>query len=188
MRFRSAWRRGSVLVLGAALVSSAFFGAAVASAQAPPTLPSLAIITSVRDASGAAVATGNVSAMVGTTVCQTKPISANLALEIGQPNQPDACKAAAGTITFSVDGRAANETIQVRQGVPQTVALTLRAAGTATPTGTAAPTGTGTAPRPAATGNGGYLSEDGGSLLAAGLGAIALAAVGGSLVVRRVRR
>jgi hypothetical protein len=168
-------------VLGAALVGSAILGPSIASAQAPPTLPSLAIITGVRDPAGAAVTSGNVSAMVGTTVCQTKPIAANLALEIGQPNQPDACKATSGTISFSVDGRAANETIPVRQGVPQTVALTLRAAGTATPTAT-------TAPRPAATGNGGYLSEDGGSMLALGLGVLALTAVGGSLVVRRVRR
>ena len=180
MRFRSVWRRGSVLVLGATLVSSAFFGAAIASAQAPPTLPSLAIITGVRDPAGAAVTTGNVSALVGTTVCQTKPISANLALEIGQPNQPDACKATTGTISFSVDGRAANETIPVRQGVPQTVALTLRAPGTATP----APA----APAPARTGDGGSLSAEDGSLLALGLGVIALAAVGGSRVVRRVRR
>src|SRR2546428_6800321 len=122
MRFRSVWRRGSVLVLGAALVSSAFLGAAVASAQAPPTLPSLRIITGVRDTTGAAVTTGNVSALMGTTVCQTKPISATLALEIGQPNQPDACKATTGTISSSVDGKPANETIPVRQGVPQTVA------------------------------------------------------------------
>ena len=174
MTFRSVWRKGSVLVLGAALVGSAFAGALAVSAQAPPSLPSLIIVTGVKNEQGAAVTSGTVAALVGTTKCQEKPLSATLALEVGQPSQPDACKAASGKISFTVDGKSVVETADIKPGVPQNLALTLGQAPGA---------------RPAGTGTGGY-ADNGGSngMLALALGAVALATVGGGLAVRRVRR
>lgn len=177
MSFRSVWRKGSVLVLGASLVASAFAGAVAVSAQAPPSLPSLIIVTGVKDEKGAAVTSGTVAALVGTTKCQEKPLGANLALEVGQPSQPDACKAATGKISFTVDGKSVVETADIKPGVPQNLALTL---------GQAAGAGV---PGAARTGTGGYAGGGSDSgMLALALGAIALATVGGGLAVRRVRR
>ena len=180
MNLRFVWRKSGALVLGAALVGSAFFGAISASAQAP-TIPTLVVVTGVYDAAGAAVTTGTVSAWVGTTQCGADvPIAAaGTALIVGQTGQAAACtSAAAGSaVGFRVGGSSATATpaVTINPGVPQNVMLTVGAAG---------PT-----PGPATTGNGGYLN--GGSnngLFGLALGFIALATVGGSLAVRRIRR
>ncbi len=174
MMFRSAWRKGSALLLGAALIGGAFLGATGASAQFPP---SLIVITGVTSG-GAPVTSGAVSAWVGTTKCQEKALSGTTTLEVGQPDQPAACTGAgAGTaIAFQVDGKAATATpaAVIKSGIPQRVTLAVGAA----------------APAPAKTGNGGYLGSDesGSGLAALAFGAVALAAVGGGLAVRRVRR
>ena len=174
MQLNKAWRRATAIILGSAVVGSSLVAAATVSAQAPPSLPSLYIIRSVKSETGAAVTSGTVAAFVGTTKCQEKSLSSygEVALEVGQPSQPDACKAATGTVRFEVGGKPAKETAPLNPGVPQNVTLNL-----------------GAAAAPARVGTGGY-ADDGASsgMLALALGAVALAAVGGGLAVRRVRR
>ena len=205
MNLRSVWRKSGALVLGAALVGSALFGAISVSAQAP-TLPTLAVVTDVTDADGAVVTSGTVSAWVGTTMCDELAMGdMGTALVVGQTGQPAACTAAAvgSAVSFQVDGKSATATpaVTINPGVPQNVTLMVGAAmgdaapadmGDAAPAdmGDAAPADMGdAAPAPAPTGNGGYLN--GGStsgLFGLALGFIALATVGGSLAVRRIRR
>ena len=228
MNLRSVWRKSGALVLGAALVGSALFGAISVSAQAP-TLPTLAVVTDVTDADGAVVTSGTVSAWVGTTMCDELAMGdMGTALVVGQTGQPAACTAAAvgSAVSFQVDGKSATATpaVTINPGVPQNVTLMVGAAmGDTAPAdttmgdttmgdttmgdttmgdttmgdttmgdttmgdttmGDAAP-----APAPAPTGNGGYLNGGSNSgLFGLALGFIALATVGGSLAVRRIRR
>ena len=179
MNLRSVWRKSGALVLGAALVGSAFFGAISVSAQAP-TLPTLVIVTGVTNAAGAAVTSGTVSAWVGATKCSEAAIaSGGTALTVGQTSQPAACTSAAvgSAVGFQVDGASATATpaVTINPGVPQNVALKVGGAAPSTP-------GAG------ATGNGGYLGGGSNGLFGIALGVIALATVGGSLAVRRIRR
>ena len=203
MNLRSVWRKSGALVLGAALVGSAFFGAISVSAQAP-TLPTLAVVTDVTDADGAVVTSGTVSAWVGTTMCDEIAMGdMGTALVVGQTGQPAACTAAAvgSAVSFQVDGKSATATpaVTINPGVPQNVTLMVGAAmgmGDAAPAdaamGDAAPADAAmgdAAPAPAPTGNGGYLNGGSNSgLFGLALGFIALATVGGSLAVRRIRR
>ncbi len=202
MNLRSVWRKSGALVLGAALVGSAFFGAISVSAQAP-TLPTLAVVTDVTDADGAVVTSGTVSAWVGTTMCDEIAMGdMGTALVVGQTGQPAACTAAAvgSAVSFQVDGKSATATpaVTINPGVPQNVTLMVGAAmGDAAPAdaamGDAAPAdaamGDAATPAPAPTGNGGYLNGGSNSgLFGLALGFIALATVGGSLAVRRIRR
>ena len=190
MSFRSVWRKAGAIVLGASLVG-ALVAVPSVSAQAP-VIPTLAIVTAVKDAGGAAISSGTVSAWIGTTKCVEKPIGANLALDIGQPNQPAACVSGAGAagtdVSFQINGLPATATpaIKTNPGVPQNVVLQV-AAQVPTVAPTVAPTAAPgvVTPRPGATGTGGGLDS---GMMALGLGVIALAAVGGGVAVRRVRR
>lgn len=175
MNLRSIWRKSGALVLGATLVGSVFFGALSASAQNPP---SLVLVTGVTSATGAAVTSGTVSAWVGTTKCVEGAIGPSLTLVVGQAGQPAACTSASGgaAVSFQVGGVAADATpaVTIKPGIPQSVALKVGAGGAT--------------PLPGKTGNGGYLNGGSNGLFGIALGFIALATVGGSIAVRRIRR
>ncbi len=176
MNFSSVGRKASGAVLVASLAGGALLGAASVGAQAP-TLPSLFIINSIAGADGAAITSGTVAASIGGTQCVSKSfVPGQTALDVGQPNQPAACQVSSGTVSFTVDGKPAGPDGSMNPGVPQNVSLKIT---------TAAPPA---APKPAATGNGGLLDVDGATAGAGALaGMLALAALGGTVAVRRVR-
>lgn len=177
MNFSSVGRKASGAVLVASLAGGALLGAASVGAQAP-TLPSLFIINSIAGADGAAITSGTVAASIGGTQCVSKSFTpGQTALDVGQPNQPAACQVSSGTVSFTVNGQPAGPDGSMNPGVPQNVSLKITTATPAPP-----------APKPAATGNGGLLDVDGATAGAGALaGMLALAALGGTVAVRRVR-
>lgn len=87
--------------------------------------PARVIITSVTNAEGQPASTGSIDAFVNGSLCASRPLAADVALDVGGRDQSDVCNAPAGTINFQIGGHPAIEVAPLGPGSERRLALTL---------------------------------------------------------------